>query len=187
MTVAPEADETATPVSPAETSPFSSFTQPWLDLYPYSFISVTSHERIFESKLIGITVELPEKWDGMFEFREEISNQSHAHNFTSLSIYTKPQPIPDNIENLHTNWIAGFVRYRKDIWERTMAPGNEIVATEMPRCVVAEDENSIVVLSYPRDVQYDIQNAEIAERYSTVEEGLRNGEYKVQIDKSIPD
>jgi hypothetical protein len=187
ITTTPEAAETETSeASPAETSPPFDYV-PELDNLPASFTAVTSSDRIYTSKLIGITVELPEEWEGMFEFREGISNKSLTYNFASLSIYTKPQPVPDDLENLHTYWIASFTRYRKDIWERMMTPGDEIVSTEVPRDIVAEDENSIVVLSYPHDVQYDGQRyEEIGKRYRIVEEGLHNGEYKAQIDKSIP-
>lgn len=187
ITVPPEAAETVTPDTTAKTSPPFDYV-PELDNLPYTFTAVTSSDRIYTSKLIGITVELPEEWEGMFEFRENISNKMLSYNFVSLGIYTKPQPVPDDLESLDSYWIASFSRYRKDIWERMMTPGDEIVSTEVPRDIVAEDENSIVVLSYPNDVRYDGQRyEEIGKRYRIVEEGLHNGEYKAQIDKSIPD
>jgi len=129
------------------------------------------HGYRYTSEALGITIEFPPEWKWILDILE-------INGGISLYTYPRPRDPQEYAFTGNIGWIGVIGTQERD----TLINSNDW--SNYPYQVLYDAEGVFVYISYPTEAQYYSEFPEDAEtevRYTTVENGIRDGEYEIYI------
>jgi hypothetical protein len=132
-------------------------------------------DNTFTNKELGITIVFPQQWTGLYGI--VLEEDSVWENFPrGIEVYTVPRPN----DTLLSGWVGSFIRFNREELDSLRADEqweNEVFGN-IPKTIIYENDDNIVLFITPHDVQFDDETADV---YNMISDGINNNECKINL------
>jgi hypothetical protein len=136
-------------------------------------------DNTFANKELGITIVFPSQWNGLYEI--VLGNDGAWENFPrGTEVYTVPRPN----DTLLSGWVGSFIRFGREELDSLRANEqweNEVFGN-IPKTIIYENDENIVLFITPNDVQFDNETSDI---YKMISDGINNGECEISLEQPL--